>query len=183
MYGEVHLAQSFKIKPAGAAANNTLIGLAAFCALIGAGMIWWFSGFAPAIGWVVGLLMVGLGGFFLWVRGAQANSSVEITGSEAILWTPLYGRTIALSSVTPGSVAIGSLTKDEANRLKWRTNGLGVPGYQLGWFRTYGGVKALVAATGDAVVTFRTSEGYSVFVSAADNAGLGAALRAAVKAK
>ena len=175
------MAQSFKVRPAGAIATNTLLGLAAFCLLVAVCLIWWFSGFAPVIGWIAGLMLLALAGFFIWVRGAQANSSIEVTDREVRLWTPLYGRSIALASVRPGSVAIVSISKDGPNRLKWRTNGLGVPGYQLGWFRTHGGARALVAATGDEVVAFQTTDDFSVFVSVVDAARLEAALRVAGK--
>ncbi len=61
-------------------------------------------------------------------------------------------------------------------RLTWRTNGLGVPGYQLGWFQSVGAGKILAALTAKNAVTFQTKSGFAVLLSVIDNAGLERAL-------
>ena len=57
---------------------------------------------------------------------------------------------------------------------------LSVPGYDLGWFRTANSGKALVAATGDDIVAFKTKDDYAVLVSLADKDGFMRAIKQAL---
>ena len=91
-------------------------------------------------------------GLFLWFLVAQRRSVVVVGDGQLKITIPLYGRTIALDRVMPGSVRAVSLPGDETYRLTWRTNGLGLPGYQLGWFRARGAGKVLAAVTSGEVI-------------------------------
>ena len=52
---------------------------------------------------------------------------------------------------------------------RWKTNGVGLPGYQAGWFRLRRGGKALLFVTDRTRVVFvPTNEGYSVLLSVPD---------------
>jgi len=62
-------------------------------------------------------------------------------------------------------------------QLKWRTIGLSVPGYQLGWFRTAGEGRVLAAISGHDLVAFKTLDDFGIVVSAQDCDGLIALLR------
>jgi len=62
-------------------------------------------------------------------------------------------------------------------RLTLRTNGLSVPGYQVGWFRTQGAGRVLAAISGNDLVVWQTRDDYGVVVSAQDGDRLIEALR------
>ena len=60
---------------------------------------------------------------------------------------------------------------DETRELRprWRTNGVGLPGYQAGWFKLADGEKALLFVTDPtAVLYIPTGEGYSLLMSVLD---------------
>jgi len=78
------------------------------------------------------LTTLAIAGLFLWFYFAQRSSSIEVSNSEISIHIPIYGRTINANEIVPGSIQTISLTQDTPFRLTWRTNGLGVPGYQLG---------------------------------------------------
>ena len=172
------MAQIFAISPANAVARRTLMGLAALMFIL-AIIVGWAAREAPVAQVIAGVTTLASGGFFPWFLRAQASSRVLVSGEGVKIETPLYGRTIAAAAIVPGSVRLASLAGASGDRLQWRTNGLGVPGYQLGWFRTAGGKKALVAAGQPDVVSFETSEGYSVFLGVDDAKGLESALGSA----
>ena len=76
-----------------------------------------------------------------------------------------YGRSIPITSIDVAHAQV--LSPDERSGLKGarRTNGIGLPGYAVGWFRLAGGGKALVAVTRGRLLFLPTYEGYSLIVS------------------
>lgn len=126
---------------------------------------------APVI--AIGLLMA-------WFAVAQRQSTVSIRDRQVVIKLPLYGRTMALEEIDASSLAKLDLSSDQSFRLQWRTNGLGIPGYNLGWFRTRGAGKALAALTGTEAVKWTTTGGYSVLLSLDDADGFLAALHEAL---
>lgn len=180
------MTQSFRLRPAGLAALATLFAVGGFCLLLGI-VLWTSRSVHPPIMSLAALSTVATAALFIWFAVAQRHSSVAIEDNQLRIGIPLYGRTIPLDRVVPGSVRNLSLRGDDSYRLTWRTNGLGVPGYQLGWFRDQGAGnggadKVLAAITGDDVLAFRTKDDYAVILSVTDGAGLERAMRAALPA-
>ena len=97
------------------------------------------------------------------------RGSVEVSRESIKMNASIYGRSIPLASVMVEQAQIIDATKDANLRPKWRTNGIGLPGYAAGWFKLQNGEKALVLITDRRkVLYFPTREGYSVLVSAAE---------------
>ena len=128
------------------------------------------------------LLPMAIAGLFLWFLLAQRHSRIEVSDNAINIRIPLYGRTITADQIVPGSVHVVSMTRGTPYRLTWRTNGLGVPGYQLGWFRSAGAGKILPALTTKSAVAFRTTSGFAVLLSMIDATGLERALHDAAPA-
>ena len=60
----------------------------------------------------------------------------------------MYGRRIPLRDLTLSQAQVVDFSRDAGYVLAVRTNGIGVPGYNGGWFRLQIGQKALVFYTG-----------------------------------
>jgi hypothetical protein len=94
-----------------------------------------------------------------------------------VLRIPVYGRSIPFDRLIAQSLTRLTIKDPRGYGLKWRTNGLSVPGYQLGWFRTTGEGRVLAAISADDLVAFKTLDDFSIIVSAEDCEGLIAVLR------
>jgi hypothetical protein len=90
---------------------------------------------------------------------------------------PIYGRTIARDRLILDSLGKATMKTPGPYRLRLRTNGLSVPGYQLGWFRTHGAGRILAAISNNELVVWQTHDNYGIVVSVKDSDGLIAALR------
>lgn len=130
----------------------------------------------------ISLFLIVLG---LWLGSLAftgARPTIEVDAEGLVLKLPLYGRSIAYDALKLDEASVVDLA--EAGDLKpgVRTNGIGLPGYQVGWFRTRDGRKALVALTGrDHVLYVPTTEGYLLLLSVADGDGLLSLLRSGLK--
>jgi hypothetical protein len=90
----------------------------------------------------------------------------------------MYGRLIPLQSLMLDKAAATNLTKYKEHQAKWRTNGVGLPGYASGWFKLRNGEKGLLFVTDPTrVARIPTTEGYTVMLSVSDPAALIDALR------
>lgn len=107
------------------------------------------------------------------IRLTVTEEGLEVTGG----W---YKRFIGLDKLNVDGAQPLDLTQSEGYRLKWRTNGIGMPGYKAGWFRLRNGEKAVVFITDQAQVVYvPTTEGYAVMASVADARGVIGALQQA----
>ena len=172
--------RSFPIQAAGKAALITLLAVAGLCLAL-AVYFWSIRLTHPLVMSIGALTTLALAGLFCWFAVARRGATVVIEGDQMCIAIPLYGRTIKLDQVVRGSVRAVLLGSDTDYRLTWRTNGLDVPGYQLGWFRGQGIGRVLASVTGKEVLAFRTKDDYPVLLSMADRAGLERAMRAAVE--
>lgn len=90
----------------------------------------------------------------------------------------LYAIDIPLNSIHAGDIRVHS----EASRpiLGLRTNGIGMPGLSLGWFRAPGGRKVFAAVATDApIVVIPTTRDFDIWVSPRDHLQFVEHLRAA----
>jgi Bacterial PH domain len=124
----------------------------------GNGPIWFFVGFAIFL-----LALLALFGYLIY---SSRNTSFEIDSGELKISGDIYGRRIPLSSLELQKARIINLNVDRDYRMKWRTNGTGLPGYSAGWFRLYNGDKCLAFITDRShVVYLPTTKGYSLLLS------------------
>ena len=94
------------------------------------------------------------------------RGSVEVSPDSIRINAPIYGRTIPFTSIMSDQARVIDTAKDADLRPKWRTNGIGLPGYAAGWFKLQNGEKSLVLLTDRRRVLYiPTREGYSVLVS------------------
>jgi hypothetical protein len=115
---------------------------------------------------------------FAWIASSASSLSVTLEGDSIRLKVPIYGRTIPLSALDLAASEVTNIDKDSPVRPTMRTNGIGLPGYGVGWFRLKNGRKALAALTSrERVVYLPTREGYVLLLSLQDADGFLSALR------
>ena len=177
----------FPIIPIDATASTVLVLLAALPLAISVFIV--VSGGGPARyfasqSWISLALSVGLPVLVTlllvcFLYGGY-RSSVTITEDALEFSVPVYGRSIPIDTIEPAGARIVNMRTDREVRLGLRTNGLGLLGYSLGWFRLVGGGKALVALTDrSSVASLAPSDGTTVLISLEDPAALIKALQAA----
>ncbi|KHK01980.1 PH domain-containing protein [Desulfovibrio sp. TomC] len=144
---------------------------------------------APAAfktGWLTalfgGMLILWVGLFFFLSHMINGAAAAEIALRQGMLTARggFYGRDIPLGQVDVAGAMRLNLGAGGPKGLKWRTNGVGLPGLAAGWYRLVDGEKALVFVTDKArAVYVPTRLGYALVVSPADPDGFLSALRQA----
>ena len=131
--------------------------------------VWMFDGRSEnLVGAFVGMFVTGVvAALFAWFILQQGRSTLVIDGDRLALNVPWYGRTVALSDVRIDEVRELDKGEDEWS-LRWRTNGIGLPQYQVGWFKTKGVHKVLAARTQGPTVLIPTTKGFDLLVSLQD---------------
>jgi len=82
---------------------------------------------------------------------------------------PLYSRLVPAASLQRHNSHLIDLSADWRLALDWRTRGIGLPGYNVGWFRLGNGDKAFAAVTDPHRVVFISTDlGFSVLLSVVD---------------
>ncbi|MFP5259927.1 MAG: PH domain-containing protein [Acidobacteriota bacterium] len=144
---------------------------------------------APSVlktGWLTalfgGLLILWVGLFFFlthMISGA-ASADIALRGGMLTARGGFFGRDIPLSEVDAVGAFRFDLGDGGPKALRWRTNGVGLPGLAAGWFRLADGEKALAFVTDKSrAVYVPTCLGYALVVSPADPDGFLDALRRA----
>lgn len=127
----------------------------------------------PAPGRALGVL-TGTGIFLLllivlfgYIAYSGRNARFEVSDEGLRIRGTLYGRTIPLHALVVDEARVVDLTEEPALRPMVRTNGVGLSGYNAGWFRMQNGDRALLFVTErDRTVHLPTREGYDVLLSA-----------------
>jgi len=123
-------------------------------------------------GWLAvlfgGLLIVWVGLFFFlsyMIKGA-AQAEIALCDGKLVAKGGFYGREIPLPAVVVPEARRLAPDKGEPKSLRWRTNGVGLPGLSAGWYKLRDGEKALVFVTDKSrAVYVPTRLGYAVIVS------------------
>ena len=127
---------------------------------------------------LIGALLV-LPALFCWMYAVIVNARVEIGPGGLEFRAPWYGRTIPVQALDLDRADVVSLAGRTRHALNGRTNGIGLPGLQVGWFRLASGERALAFVTSrDRVAYLPTREGYTLLLSLERPEELIAALRA-----
>ena len=127
------------------------------------------SGLTIWVSVILVVLFAVLIALFGWIVYSARNTVVEVQPDGLRVSGTLYGRRIPLEKLLVDQARELDLERDADYRLKWRTNGIGMPGYKAGWFRLRNGEKALAFIT-DAhrVLYVPTTDGYSILLSLAE---------------
>lgn len=130
---------------------------------------WMFGRRADSmIGTVIGMTVtIPVALMFVWFLYQQGRSTLVLQADKLTLNVPWYGKQVSLDHVMVDQVRLLD-GDDEEWAFAWRTNGIGLPQYQVGWFSTKGGHKVLAARTTGALVLIPTDHGYSLLVSVYD---------------
>lgn len=108
---------------------------------------------------------------------SMKHSKVEISDRELILRGSIYKRVIQLRDIDRSTIT----AHDEHSKpaLGLRSNGVGLPGYSAGWFRTRNGVRTFAVYGGGQYVSFRTRDGVHHVVGVVDGEQLTTRLKLA----
>ncbi|MCL1042702.1 hypothetical protein L2712_13730 [Shewanella marisflavi] len=115
-------------------------------------------------------MVIAVLGLLSWVFLKAHNANVRLTPTAMMVDIPLYGVELPLESLLPSQASIISLDDEDAPQISYRSNGVGLPGYQLGWFKlakvTNDTDKALLSVTNSQqVLVLPTTEGYLLLLS------------------
>lgn len=118
------------------------------------------------------ILWVGLFFFLLYMINGAAAAEIALRQGTLTARGGVYGRDIPLRAVNVAGAFRLDLGAGGPKALKWRTNGVGLPGLAAGWYRLSDGEKALVFVTDKTrAVYVPTSLGYALVVSPSDPDG------------
>ncbi|MCG9697791.1 hypothetical protein [Shewanella sp. Isolate11] len=109
-------------------------------------------------------------GLLIWTFIKAYNANVMINGDKLLVNIPLYGTELALSSLQLDKAQIIDLSDSDAPKFKYRSNGMSLMSYKLGWFKLQesvnGNDKALLSVSDSShVLVIPTKEGYILILS------------------
>lgn len=114
-------------------------------------------------------IMLPLMALFVFILYQSFSSTVSWDNKQLQVNIPLYSNTIDINQVDFAQARVVNLIKEPEYATKWRTNGLGLPGYSLGWFSLNNGVKALLSVTEPKeVILLPISQDRVILVSVSD---------------
>lgn len=166
---------AFPLEKAGSSAVSILIAIALFCDAL-AVFLFLNGGFQPGT-LIGGGITLAVSGLFFWFAIAQRNSSVTLNARELILRVPMYGRRIPLDKINSDQIRTINNISTSTYQLGWRLNGLGVPGYSLGWFSSHGKGRILASVTTARVLAIPTRDKYTLLLSTPELSALTNRLR------
>ncbi|MCL1143489.1 PH domain-containing protein [Shewanella gaetbuli] len=113
----------------------------------------------------MGILTAVLGLFTLTLYQSY-NSQIHWDEQTIVFDVPLYGQSLSSEDIFLQQAYLADLNQQTELQPKWRSNGIGLPGYSLGWFKLNNGDKALLSVTEQQqVIVIPTNQGYSIMVS------------------
>ncbi|MGV8118982.1 MAG: PH domain-containing protein [Candidatus Xenobiia bacterium LiM19] len=120
----------------------------------------------PMFLWCIVLFIAALAALFAYLACSLNSVRFVVSPQGFRIRAPLYGRTIPLAALDAQKARVLDLTKDLDYRPAWRNNGLGLPGYGMGWFTLKNNEKALVFLTSPSSVAYiPTTKGFSLLLS------------------
>ena len=152
---------SYAITPPQTMATLILAAIALGCLAIGV-RLFNVEAYETWMAWIMRgsvALVVGLAGLFAYFLWGAFRSTVTIEKDLVRLQVPLYAVTVPLDSIDAEGARILDLTDNREFNPAIRTNGLGVPGYQLGHFRLNNGCRARLALTARSSVAYVPLDG------------------------
>lgn len=116
------------------------------------------------------ILWLGITALFAGIMISAQKIQYEINSHGLIIKNAIfYGRTIPKDDVAIEAIRIINLNEEPAYKPTLRTNGIGMPGFQSGWFRLKNKEKALLFVTSyEKVLYLPTTKNYSLLISVTD---------------
>ncbi len=115
---------------------------------------------------VLGLTEAGLLVLFVHFARSARRTRFEISPEGLRIGGNIYGRWIGREELKTGEAKLVDMKQQREYGARWKTNGIGMPGYQAGWFRLRKKEKALLFVTNPReVVYLPTQKGYSLLFS------------------
>ena len=114
-------------------------------------------------------IILPLMGLFLFTLYQSFTSSLSWDDKQFSINVPLYSQTLPTSAILFSEARAIDLATEPELAPKWRTNGLGLPGYSLGWFKLNNGSKAILSLTdSEQVMLLPTTKGFVMVMSVDD---------------
>jgi len=114
-------------------------------------------------------MMLVLSALFVWLAFSSKHVRFEVSEDGLNIAGVMYGRHIPAASLVADGVRVLNLHRENEYRMRWRTNGAGLPGFSAGWFKLRNGEKSLCFVTDHhRVVYVPTTDGYSVLISVSE---------------
>jgi hypothetical protein len=136
----------------------------------------------PGSAWAVGIgaavLLGAIGALLARMAIGLKRMWLEVLPDAVHIHAPFYGRRVPKSILKLDQAKVLASEAELRERKLGRSNGVGLSGYRVGWFRNRSsGEKALLFVTDrQKILNVPTSEGYSLYLSADDPAELLTAL-------
>lgn len=130
--------------------------------------------------WAVGAILVfllAMAGLFAFFTLSSQATRYELSPEGLRISRTMYGRTIPWANVDFEGVRAVNLHLDQDLQPTLRTNGIGLPGYQAGWFDLRKGRGLLFVTDPTRAVAIPTRDDYTVLLSVADPSALLASIR------
>ena len=113
----------------------------------------------------LGILLVMMGGFS-WVFYQSNSAELVLTDAELTVDVPFYKVQLSRADLLPTEARIVDLQQEADLTPSFKTNGIGMPGFQLGWFNLQGKGRAFLAITDKSqLVLVPTTKGYSLLLT------------------
>ena len=116
------------------------------------------------------ILWLGVIALFVGIMVSAHNIQYAINPQGLTIKNAIfYGRTIRKDEIAIDGARIINLNEEPAYKPALRTNGIGLPGFQSGWFRLKNKEKALLFVTDyQKVLYLPTTKHYSLLISVTD---------------
>ncbi|GIU11564.1 MULTISPECIES: PH domain-containing protein [unclassified Shewanella] len=110
---------------------------------------------------------------FSWMFYKVNDSKLILSSETLTLDVPFYGFSLPIADIDSAGITLLDWGKEPGLKPDIRANGIGIPGFQLGWFRLANGQKAFVASTNtDKLVLIPTLQNYPLILSLQQPEGL-----------
>jgi len=120
---------------------------------------------------VIVLILVGVIGLFAFFGYQSRHANFAVSDEGLRIGPGIYGRFIPKEEIRTAEVRAVNMNIENSYKPKWRTNGAGLPGFSVGWFKLQNNEKALLFVTDRTnVVYIPTTDNYSVLLSVKDTA-------------
>jgi hypothetical protein len=115
---------------------------------------------------VIFIIILGLNILFGYIAYSTRHVQFILSEQGLEIKGDLYGTKLSKNVLKNDQVKLINLEIDKTYQPKWRTNGIGLPGYLSGWFRLKNKEKALLFVTDTKkVVYLPTTKGYSLMMT------------------
>ncbi len=114
----------------------------------------------------ISLLLIFIIFVLIFALISAKNAKFIISENTLDIKASFYSRKIALAEIKIKEIKLINLATDTNWNPKWRTNGIGLFGYNEGWFKLKNGIKGLLFITRkNEVVLIPTINNYYILVS------------------